>query len=153
MTIQDPSVSTNPTRILVVDDHPNTAVMLARALQLGPNVIVTSATSGREALENITANGVDILFTDMVMPDMTGLELIEKMQALLAGKPVFTYVITAHDDPSLRVTAQRLRVKEVLRKPVRPERIYQIALSALIEKDASNRLGSGRGAGFRRNAE
>jgi hypothetical protein len=43
--------NTNAIRILVVDDHPNTASTLARALaQLGAGVHVTSATSGHEAL-------------------------------------------------------------------------------------------------------
>ncbi|MCU0581912.1 MAG: response regulator, partial [Syntrophales bacterium] len=56
-------------RILVVDDHPNTAATLARALtQLGPIVDVISATSGHDALEKVKTIGVDILFTDMIMP-------------------------------------------------------------------------------------
>src|SRR5512141_859424 len=134
MATQEPQVTTNPARILVVDDHPNTAHMLARALsQLGPNVIVISATSGREALDKTEATGVDILFTDMVMPEMTGLELIEKLRARPAASPAYIYLITAYDVSDLRDTAQRLGVKEVLIKPVRPERIYQIALQALEE--------------------
>ena len=64
-------------RILVVDDHPNTATTLARALaQLGPTIDVVSAVSGTDALEKVKDKGVDILFTDMIMPEMTGLELI-----------------------------------------------------------------------------
>ncbi len=79
-------------RILVVDDHPNTAATLARALtQLGPVVDVISATSGHDALEKVKTVGVDILFTDMIMPEMTGLELIEKMQKHPAGRP-FLYL-------------------------------------------------------------
>lgn len=134
MATHEPQVKKNSTHILVVDDHPNTAHMLARALSLlGPNVTVISATSGREALEKTEATGVDILFTDMVMPEMTGMELIEKLRARPAGSPAYIYLITAYDVSDLRVTAQRLGVKEVLIKPVRPERIYQIALQALEE--------------------
>ncbi|HJW28975.1 MAG TPA: response regulator [Saprospiraceae bacterium] len=139
MATHEPQVTTNPARILVVDDHPNTAHMLARALsQLGPNVIVISATSGREALEKTVATGVDILFTDMVMPEMTGMELIEKLRARPAVSPAYIYLITAYDVPDLKVTAQRLGVKEVLIKPVRPERIYQIAVQALEEMKHSH---------------
>ena len=77
-------------RILVVDDHPNTAATLARALsQLGAGVNVISASSGNDALEKVKTIGVDILFTDMIMPEMTGLELIEKMQKHPAGRPAY----------------------------------------------------------------
>jgi signal transduction histidine kinase/DNA-binding response OmpR family regulator len=127
-------------RILVVDDHPNTAATLARALaQLGPIVNVISATSGHDALEKVKTVGVDILFTDMIMPEMTGLELIEKMQKHPAGKPAYTYLVTAYDVPGLKVTAQRLKVNEVIVKPVRPERIFQIATNAIEEMKHSTR--------------
>ena len=127
-------------RILVVDDHPNTAATLARALsQLGPGVDVISACSGSDALEKVKTKGVDILFTDMIMPEMTGLELIEKMQNHPAGRPSFTYLVTAYDVPGLKVTAQRLKVNEVIVKPVRPERICQIATSAIEEMKQATR--------------
>ncbi len=128
------SPHTDQVRILVVDDHPNTAATLARALaQLGPSVDVVSAASGREALEKVKNKGVDILFTDMIMPEMTGLELIEKMKNHPAGRPAYTYLVTAYDVPGLKVTAQRLKVNEVIVKPVRPERICQIATQAMEE--------------------
>ena len=127
-------------RILVVDDHPNTAMTLARALaQLGPVVDVISATSGHDALEKVKTHGVDILFTDMIMPEMTGLELIERMQNHPAGRPAYMYLVTAYDVPGLKVTAQRLKVNEVIVKPVRPERICQIATNAIEEMKLSTR--------------
>ena len=130
-------------RILVVDDHPNTATTLARALaQIGPTVDVVSAVSGSDALEKVKDKGVDILFTDMIMPEMTGLELIEKMQNHPGGKPAYAYLITAYDVPGLKVTAQRLKVNDVIIKPVRPERICQIATNAIDEmKHVTNPVG------------
>lgn len=134
MTSQEFTSAANPVRILVVDDHPNTAATLARALsQLGAGVNVISASGGNDALEKVKTSGVDILFTDMIMPEMTGLELIEKMQKHPAGRPSYTYLVTAYDVPGLKVTAQRLKVNEVIVKPVRPERICQIAANAIEE--------------------
>lgn len=115
-------------RILIVDDHPSTATTLARALSQLNSVEVISATNGNEALEKVKDQAVDILITDMIMPEMTGLELIEKLRDHPAGRPSRTYLVTAYDVPGLKVTAQRLKVNEVLIKPVRPERIYQIIL-------------------------
>lgn len=126
-------------RILVVDDHPNTATTLARALsQIGPSVDVVSAVSGLDALEKVKDKGVDILFTDMIMPEMTGLELIEKMQNHPGGKPSYSYLITAYDVPGLKVSAQRLKVNDVIIKPVRPERICEIANIAIGEMKQSS---------------
>ena len=119
-------------RILVVDDHPNTAITLSRAIsQLDPEIEVISATSGKSALESVQNNGVDLLITDMMMPEMNGLELIEKMQLHPAGRPTHTVLITAYDVPGLKETARRLKVNEVIIKPVRPERVCQIVTDLL----------------------
>ena len=76
-----------PVRILVVDDHPHTATTLARAIaQLGNGINVLSATSGKQALEYANEDTVDVLITDMMMPGMNGLELIEQLQAHPAGR-------------------------------------------------------------------
>ena len=134
MTAPEKSPTNAPVGILVVDDHPNTASMLARALtQLGDAVKVISATSGKDALEKVKNSSVDIVITDMIMPGMTGLELIEKLQNHPGGKPSYSYLVTAYDVPGLKITAQRLKVNEVIVKPVRPERIFQIATDAIEE--------------------
>ena len=123
-----------PVKILVVDDHPNTATTLARAIaQLGNGVNVVSATSGSEALAQVTDGAADILITDMIMPEMTGLELIEKLNSHSSGRPTFSFLMTAYDVPGLKVTAKRLKVKDVIVKPVQPERICQIITQAIDE--------------------
>ncbi len=118
--------------ILVVDDHPNTATTLARAIaQIGPNVEVISANSGESALELVRGKTVDLLLTDMMMTGMNGLELIEKLQSHPGGRPAYTVLITAYDVPGLKMTARRLKVNEIIIKPVRPERICQIVSTAI----------------------
>src|SRR5512143_771894 len=119
--------STSPVRVLVVDDHPSTATTLARAIsQLGPGVDVLSAESGEKALELVKNQTVDLLITDMVMPGMNGLELIEVMQSHPGSKPAYAALISAYDVPGLKEPARRLKVNDVIMKPVRPERICQL---------------------------
>src|SRR5262245_49735939 len=69
----------------------------------------------------------------MIMPEMTGLELIEKMQNHPSGRPTFAFLMTAYDVPGLKVTARRLKVKEVISKPVHPERVCQLIAQAMEE--------------------
>jgi signal transduction histidine kinase/DNA-binding response OmpR family regulator len=121
-----------PVSILIVDDHPNTAITLARAVSLAePGVEVITAKSGEEALELANTKTVDLLITDMVMPGINGLELIERLQAHPGGRPAYTALVTAYDVPGLRESARRLKVNDVINKPIHPERICQIVAKAI----------------------
>lgn len=122
-----PSGHTAPVHVLIVDDHPSTATTLARAIsQLGAGIEVTSAESGEKALQLVQGKTVDLLITDMVMPGMNGLELIERLQSRPGGRPAYTALITAYDVPGLKESARRLKVNDVVIKPIRPERICEI---------------------------
>ena len=116
----------------MVDDHLGTATTLARAIsQIGSGLEVIPATSGQEALERVKFAAADILITDMIMPEMTGLQLIEKLQNNPAGRPTFCFVITAYDVPGLRLTARHLNVTDVFAKPINPERICKIIVQTI----------------------
>ena len=82
MNRQPHSSGAFPIRILIVDDHPNTATTLARAVsQLGSKVEVISATSGREALERVQS-GKD-----------GEIRLINAFQLLTGKMPLYGYEI------------------------------------------------------------
>lgn len=121
-------------RILVVDDNPGTAATLARAIaRLSPNLDVISATDGETALQQVGDDPVDLVITDLMMPGLNGLELIETLRKQAEVKPVHTILITAYDVPGLKESARRMKVDETLIKPVPPERICQIVRSALAQ--------------------
>jgi len=125
MDTHAPTASTHKARILVVDDHPNTAAMLARALgNFQRPVDVLTARSGNEALDMMGESGVDVLITDFMMPGINGLELIEKLQG--GREPAHVILITAYDSPGLAATAKRLKVNDYLVKPVQPEKVRNI---------------------------
>ena len=120
------------TRILVVDDHPATALTLSRAIaQLGDGIEVISETSGRAALDRVKDGAVDLVITDMMMPGMNGLELIENLKTHPGGQPAYTILVTAYDVPGLRESARRLGVNETIIKPVRPDVLCQTVGRAL----------------------
>ncbi len=127
---------TSPVKILVVDDYPNIAALLARSLsRLDARLEVVTATCAQQALECAQDDVVNILITDMDMPGMTGLELIEKFQEDSAGSPIASILITASQTPELTARARHLNVREVLQKPVRPERVCQIVSQVLQETE------------------
>jgi CheY-like chemotaxis protein len=141
-----------PVCILVVDDHPSSAATLARVIsQLGPGVDVLSAESGEQALSLMRNRTVDMLITDLVMPGVTGLELIERMQVLPNHRPAYTILMTAYDVPGLKEIARRLMVNEVISKPIQPEGICRMITKA-IEVCGFEPL-SGAASGTRREAK
>jgi two-component system response regulator YesN len=127
---------TSPVRILVVDDYPNTAVLLARSIsRLTSGIEVYTATSAFQALKCAQDGVPNILITDMDMPEMTGLELIEKLQDHPLGSPIVSILITASQAPELNIRARHLNIREVLQKPAHPERVCQIVSQILQERE------------------
>ena len=121
----DPTLTSRgaPARILIVDDHPNTALTLARILeQIQMPVEILIAANGQEALEFI-GTGVDILIVDYQMPGMTGLDLIEQLRSLPIRRTARIILITAHHSAELVKRSRQLLVDDYLVKPVRPEEI------------------------------
>jgi CheY-like chemotaxis protein len=117
--------------ILVVDDHPNTAATMARVItQLGPGIEVLSAENGEQAISLLMNRTVDLLLTDLVMPGVTGLELIERIQALTGSRPAYTILMTAYEIPGLKEIARHLLVNEVVRKPIPPETLCRMIARA-----------------------
>jgi signal transduction histidine kinase/CheY-like chemotaxis protein len=121
------STSGASARVMIVDDHPHTASMLARALgQFSQPVEILTARSGQEALDQIRGGPVDVLITDFMMSQMNGLELIEQLQVSDVSAPRHIILITAYDSPGLALTARRLKVNDYLVKPVQPDRVREI---------------------------
>ncbi|MCK7527027.1 MAG: response regulator [Ignavibacteriales bacterium] len=86
--------------------------MLARVLsRLGPHVEVISATSGARSASAGGGGAVDILITDLMMPEMNGVELIEALNDRPSLTPAATFLLTAYDSAVVRVSAERLHVK------------------------------------------
>ena len=68
-------------RILLAEDDDAMRAYLARALERSGYSVATAAT-GREALDLVNSSTFDLLLTDIVMPEMDGIELAQKAQAL-----------------------------------------------------------------------
>ncbi len=121
-------------RILIVDDHPNTASMLARTLgEFSTPVEILTASGGQQALDLIGAGSVAVLITDFMMPGMSGLELIEKLLKENRS-PGHTILITAYDSPGLAATARRLHISDYLVKPFQPDKIRDLVSQALVKQ-------------------
>ena len=134
MMITTPLANPLPKRLLIVDDHPDLATTLARTVaQVCPGLEVLTSRSGRDALEQIEDLQLDVLITDLMMPEMNGLELIEALQSRPIGGPGFIVLITAYEMEGLEDNAKRLNINATVLKPFPPGLLIQIVRRALEE--------------------
>lgn len=109
-------------RALVVDDEAPTRDEIAWLLQRDPRIVsVLTASSATEGLRILEGSEVDVLFLDIQMPGLTGLELAGVLNRFSAPPPIV--FITAHEGHA--VEAFELRAVDYLLKPVRAERLAE----------------------------
>jgi two-component system sensor histidine kinase/response regulator len=103
--------------ILVVDDQPINVQLLRRKLER-EGIRVVSAYSGTEALELVQQNKPDLILLDVMMPDMDGIEVCERLQADedLRGIPVI--FITARSNKESKLEGLNVGAVDYITKPI-----------------------------------
>lgn len=115
-----------PPRILVVEDDPGTLGYLS-ALLRDWGYKVDEALSGAEALKRIAEHCPEVVMSDLVMPGMSGMDLLQNIRAI-PDCSVFFILITGHGSVSSAVSAITEGADECLMKPVEPEKLRDILL-------------------------
>ncbi len=115
-------------KILVVDDDPVVATSFDRVLTQEGYVVVT-ARNGTEALDKLDKGDYDVVYTDIKMPGMDGLELAERVKARRSWTPVV--IITGYGTEASERRAKAAGVTAFLHKPLSPEVIETSVRDAL----------------------
>jgi CheY-like chemotaxis protein len=121
----------NRGRILLVEDDPEAALFAVTVLAKRGNFEVTHTADPAVALELAAAQCWDLVVTDVEMPGMSGLELLDALRRIAPALPVA--VLTAH--VQLSTAALIGRADEFLTKPVRVDQLLATA-AALIGRAA-----------------
>jgi len=119
--------------VLVVDDHPNTAAMLARAIRtidLDSPVDVLTAITGEEALAHSRDRNVEVLIVDYMMPGMNGLDLIDAMRAA-DRLPEHIILISAYTVLDEELDDREITIDARFSKPVKTEKILHFVRGLL----------------------
>ena len=74
-------------KILIVDDNPNMSSLLVEMLEVF-NYDAVRATDGHDALDKVSSNDIAMVITDMRMPKMSGLELLQAVKEQQPNLPV-----------------------------------------------------------------
>jgi CheY-like chemotaxis protein len=104
-------------RVLIVEDSHDLRHLFARVLQ-GKGFRVYEASNGREALERVREIRPNVILTDVMMPEMDGIELIRHLRAMPSTAEIPVVVMTAAATDEVKRDARGLGVVGVLEKPL-----------------------------------
>jgi len=114
--------------VLVADDEPHIGRIIKMKLEQGP-FAVTLAYDGREALEVLEREGnFGLVLLDLMMPHLTGLDVLSTMRADSRWKNLPCIILTAAGQDQQHQRALELGASEFLTKPFSPKKLYQRAV-------------------------
>ncbi len=119
-------------RLLIVDDETSLCELIKRALErMSPQYEISTTNSGEDALKILEGEEFDVLITDIRMPGIDGMELLERASALQTE--LQTIVITGHGDLDYAIKALRMGAINFIKKPISFE-ILHFSIQKGIEK-------------------
>jgi DNA-binding NtrC family response regulator len=122
-------------KILVVDDEEG-ARELFNTILSDEGYEVTLAVNGSEALSRIRGADYDLVVTDIKMPGMDGLQLLQEIRK--AGSKVDVIMVTAYGEVESYLKAMSLGAAEYINKPIRIKELKRIVHKVLTERKAKN---------------
>jgi DNA-binding NarL/FixJ family response regulator len=119
----------NEMTLLIVDDDELVLQSLTETIELTFDVKILRASSAVSALETIKKHKVDIIISDIKMPEMSGLEMVALLKAQGFEGPII--ICSAHSEKENLLKSVSLQVFEFLEKPVRHEQLFNTIQRAI----------------------
>jgi phosphoserine phosphatase RsbU/P len=110
-------------RILVVDDDPVQRLILVSLLKTHGHKVVAAA-DGDSAWDVLKRSTFNIVFTDWMMPGMSGLELIRKIRTTRSGRYVYTILCTSRSSRADLVEGMKSGADDYIEKPVHEDELF-----------------------------
>ncbi len=85
-------------KVLIVDDHPLSLILLKKVLQQLGLKNIKEAEDGKRALAMISIEDINLVFTDLDMPALSGLELIQELRQKEATRDLPVIVVSGESD-------------------------------------------------------
>ncbi len=126
-----PSQGESPVHVLLVDDEPRMLSSL-RELLKGQGFVMTSATSGAEAIRHLREGAFDLVILDLHLPDIRGHEIMDFMNTQNAGANVI--VVSGDQGIEAAIGALKRGAYDYLRKPYSSEELLKTVENALKQR-------------------
>ena len=125
------SVSKHEYSLLVVDDHASIISLLDNILS--DKYIIHKARNGKKALEILEEERIDLVISDVIMPDMDGLTLCKKIKENIQTSHIPVILLTAKGEIENRIEGLQVGADSYIPKPFHPEHLF-IRIEKLIER-------------------
>jgi putative two-component system response regulator len=103
-------------KVLVADDQPHNIGLIEKILKSGRCQVIT-ATNGKEALEKIYQHEPDLILLDVLMPEMNGYEVCQKIKQSEQFQLIPVIMITALQEPEAKIHGLEVGADDFLNKP------------------------------------
>jgi len=120
-------------KILIVDDEPHIRMLIEQTLEEleDDGVVFLSAENGEEALKIIGEEKPQLVFLDVMMPKLNGMEVCRRVKQDLALHDVYIVLLTAKGQEVDRLKGQEVGADVYMTKPFNPETILDKARNVL----------------------
>ena len=122
-------------KLMVVDDEPTNVKIVRRLLELEGFSQFVTTTDGRKAMTLIRAERPDCVLLDLMMPFVTGLDVLDEMRHDPATAHIPAIILTAVTDHKIRCDALKRGATDFLNKPVDPVELGPRGLNELQVND------------------
>ena len=129
---QTPGQAGSGERILVVDDEPDITALVAYHLARG-GYRVSTAANGNDALAAVKDERPSLVVLDLMLPGLTGYEVIEQIRADASTADVPVLMLTARKDEADRVKGLTLGADDYLTKPFSPQELV-LRIGAILRR-------------------
>jgi DNA-binding response OmpR family regulator len=119
---------------LIVEDEPEANKLLAMLLQLR-GYRTESAFQGAEALEKIRDHAPDVVFLDLMLPDMDGYDVCRSLKSLGQDDPIPVVIVTARLTAENRIESFAVGADDYIPKPYTPDQIFEAIEQSAAWKD------------------
>lgn len=116
--------------ILVVDDFENTRWVIQFTLRK-LDCEVLQAANGKEALKFFDGRNIDLLITDLNMPEMNGIELVKKVRGMTSYEFIPIIMLTTETNPEKMKQANDIKVTVWVKKPFEQESFIKVVMKCL----------------------
>jgi two-component system, OmpR family, response regulator len=130
-----------PRTVLIVDHERDTNDILASLVQ-AKGFETIQCSSGAQALAAICERKPDLILLDLMLPDINGFELCDRLKRSRETNLIPIVMVTAKQDAHHRAAGVRVGANGYLTKPFTPARLYEVIESALAWHDEHNKRGT-----------
>ena len=113
-------------KILVVDDSAINLKMADKVLKENESYKPVLVPSGERAFKFLEKNRPDLILLDIMMPEMDGFEVLERLRADEAAKDIPVVFLTADEEPETRARAEAAGVQDIVGKPFKKEELLSV---------------------------